>query len=179
MLCVFTIQWAEYQLNGQIVLLENVMFDGMCMYTYLGVLRGLWFGGRRLRYVNQSSCIVLNGGMLSIKETLLGTSHECNNGWVTCESKDWEKKQQMGSALQWHIIKKLLRFDIIISIYYFLKPFKVKKNLTINSSQCVTKSLWELVKQAVFEENGFWLSYYWLFYQAFNGCVCKHITLSR
>lgn len=101
MLCVFAIQWAEYQLNGQIVLLENVMF-GMCMYTYLGVLGQLWFWGRTLRHVNQSSCIALNGGMLSIKETLLGTLHECNNGWVTCESNDWggkTNKKQMGKVL--------------------------------------------------------------------------------
>lgn len=103
---MLAIQWAEYQLNGQIVLLENVMFDGMCVYTYLGVLGGLWFWGRRLRRVNRSSCIALNGGMLSIKETLLGTLRECNNGWVTCESNDWGGKtnkqknnKQMGKVL--------------------------------------------------------------------------------
>lgn len=74
------------------------------MYTYLGVLGQLWFWGRTLRHVNQSSCIALNGGMLSIKETLLGTLHECNNGWVTCESNDLggktNKKTDGQSAFQ-------------------------------------------------------------------------------
>lgn len=133
------------------------------------VLRRLWCWRERVQTCKWLRCILLNGGSLfSITDNLLETSHGPESGWVTFESRGWKtnKQQTIGQSVLSDTSLRNYCGLTLINAFYLLRLFKVKE-LSLLTLPNVSLYFRKLVKWAVLEENGFWLSYYWLLYQFF------------